>query len=74
VNASVPQSLISQQIWDLGIDDLIWSNPALYANGEDVLQWMYNTTSKAGIQAVLQLDCCSEESQLLESKTEGFIG
>ena len=72
-NASVPQSLINQRIWDLGVDDPIWSDPALYAGGEEVPRWMYDTTFKAGIRAVLQLDRCSEESERLESETEGFI-
>ncbi len=73
MNATVPQSLINQWIWDLGVDDLIWSDPALYAGGEDVPQWMYDTTFKAGIQAVLQLDRCTEESECLKSEIEGFI-
>ena len=72
-NASVPQSLINQRIWDLGVDDPIWSDPALYAGGDDVPRWMYDTTFKAGIRAVLQLDRCSEESERLESEMEGFI-
>ena len=69
----MPQSLINQRIWDLGVDDPIWSDPALYAGGEDVPRWMYDTTFKAGIRAVLQLDRCSEESERLLSETEGFI-
>jgi len=73
VNATVPQSLINQRIWDLGVDDPIWSDPALYAGGEDVPRWMYDTTFKAGIRAVLQLDRCTEESERLKSEIEGFI-
>ena len=56
------------------MDDPIWSDPALYAGGEEVPRWMYDTTFKAGIRAVIQLDRCTEESERLVSETEGFTG
>ena len=74
VNASVPHSLVNKNIWDLDVDDPIWAGPALYSGGEAVPQWMYNTIFKAGIQAVIQLDCCKEESKCLELETHAFIG
>ena len=74
LNASVPRSLLNQRIWDLDVDDPIWSDPALYTGGEDVPRWMYDTVFKTGIRAVLQFDRCSEESERLESEMEAFVG
>lgn len=73
MGASVPYSLLNQWIWDLDMDDPIWSDPALYSGGEDVPRWMYDTIFKAGIRAVIQLDRCCEESERLESEMEAFV-
>ena len=74
VNASVPHSLVNKNIWDLDVDDPIWTDPALYSGGEAVPRWMYDTIFKAGIRAVIQLDRCNEESERLEHETQAFIG
>lgn len=74
MGASVPHLLLNQQIRDLNVDDPIWSDPALYADGGDIPQWMYDTIFKAGIQAILQLNHCSEEKEWLDYEVEAFIG
>lgn len=74
MDASVPHSLLNHRIWDLDVDDPIWSDPALYSSGEDVPRWMYDTVFKAGIRAVLQIDRCIEEGKRLEAEKEAFVG
>lgn len=56
------------------MDDPIWSDPALCSDGGDIPQWMYDTIFKAGIQAILQLNHCSEEKEWLDYEVEAFIG
>jgi len=73
-DVSVPLSLITQRIWDLDVDDPIWGDPALYAGGEDVPRWMYDSIFKVGIRAVVQLDRCGEESERLDAEMETFVG
>lgn len=74
MGASIPHSLLNKRIWDLDVDDPVWSDPALYSGGEEVPRWMYDTAFKAGIRAVLQLDRCREESERLEYEMEAFVG
>lgn len=74
MGASVPHSLLNQRIWNLDVDDPIWSDPALYSDGGDVPRWMYDTVFKAGIRAILQLDRCSEEKEHLDYEVEAFVG
>ena len=65
--ATVPNQLSSERLWDLDVDDDVWTD--LIRDGQyedDAPGWLYDVPTKQGIHAMLDLQCSNEEIERLE--------
>ena len=64
--ATVPNQLSGARLWDLDVDDDLWTDLARdQQNEEDAPGWLYDEPTKQGIRAMLDLQCCEEEFKRL---------
>ena len=65
--ATVPNELSSERLWDLDVDDDLWTD--LTRDGQyedDAPRWLFDGPMKQGIRAMLDLQRSEEEIERLE--------
>ena len=66
-DATVPNPLLSERLWDLDVDDDLWTD--LARDGEyqdDPPKWLFDGPTKRGIRAMLDLQRSEEELERLD--------
>jgi hypothetical protein len=64
--AVVPNPLASERLWDLDVDDDLWTDLARDGQYQDnAPKWLYDEPTKQGIRAMLDLRCSEEELEWL---------
>jgi len=65
--ATVPNQLSSERLWDLDVDDDLWTDLARDGqHQDDAPKWLYDGPTKQGIRAMLDLQRSEEEIERLE--------
>ena len=65
--ATVPSQLSSERLWDLDVDDDVWTDLARDGQyQDDAPRWLYDAPTKQGIRAMLDLQRSDEEIERLE--------
>ena len=64
--ATVPSQLSSKRLWDLDVDDDLWTDLAQDGQyQDDTPRWLCDEPTKQGIRAMLDLQCSDEEIEWL---------
>jgi hypothetical protein len=64
--AAVPNQLSNERLWDLDVDDNLWTELARDEQyQDDAPKWLYDEPTKQGIRAMLDLERCDEEIERL---------
>ena len=64
--ATVPNQLPSERLWDLDVDDTLWTDLARDEQyQDDAPRWLYDEPTKQGIRAMLDLQRSEEEFERL---------
>jgi len=67
IGATVPNQLSSERLWDLDVDDDVWTDLAQDGqHQDDAPGWLFDVPTKQGIRAMLDLQRSDEEIERLE--------
>jgi hypothetical protein len=68
INVKIPASLANAKLWDLDVDDDLWTEIAQDAHfqNKDLPKWLCDKPTRQGIRAMLELQRCDEELERLD--------